>query len=302
MKKRYKKLSTVFIATLLFALVLLGSTAILLLNNLMQNPPADEPSSLEIDSVKKEYSPTAEEAQTALFILDAGKNPHEKLFMLTRFLPEEKTLWLTPIQGDAYAQINTKKSTIYEFYRTGGALSAVSAAENAFNIPIERYAKLDKEGFKELAEMFGGVIFNVPRDMTYRNPDTGELTDLKAGIQTLDGNMIRQMLTFPELTEDERIKLSSSAVSSMINGGINSRLYDNAEYFFNSFVNSAETNITAYDFSLRGEAMVYVMKNAEEPAVLKIPSGEYDEKNRFVIDREFRKSLAEKFRVEPIIK
>lgn len=302
MKKRYRKTSLVFIATLLSALVLLGSTALILLNNLMQRPSEEESISLVTDSVSKEYIPTDEEAQTVLFILDAGKKPNEKLFLLTRFIPKEKTLWLVPVAGDTYAQLNTKKSTVCEFYRTGGALSAVSAVESAFNIPVERYAKLDRQAFRELADMFGGVIFNVPYDMECRNEDTGEQTSLTAGVQTLDGNMLRQMLTFPELKdEDLRIKLVAGAVSAMINGGLNSRLYDNAEYFFNSFVNSAETNITAYDFDLRSEALVYVMKS-DEPAQFKIPAGKYDGEKRFVIDKIFKENLAEAFGVEALIK
>lgn len=301
MRKRNKSTSMVFIVTLLTALVLLGSTALILLNNLMKYHPAEPVLPAENNYRPEEFIPTAEHSQTVLFILDAGKNPNEKLFLLTRFIPAEKLLWLVPIPGETYSQVNTKKSTVYEFYRTGGVLSAVSAVESALNLPVERYAKLDKQSFRELCDMFGGAVFNVPYGMEYRNENTGELTALKEGVQTLDGNMLRQLLTFPELKggEEFRIKLTASAVSSMINRGIPSG--GDLEYYFNSFVNSAETNITARDFEFRREAFGYAM-TASDPAVFKIPVGEYDSENRFVIDRIFRENLAETFGVEEIVK
>lgn len=300
MKKKKRSIASVFLLTVLTALVFLGSTAALLLNFLMTRNAGSHKNSPEAGAVS--IVPEKDRSQTVLFIADCGKESHEKLFAVTRFLPAQKKLIILPVPYEASAQVGLKSMSLGEFYRTRGCETAREAAESALNIHIERYARFSKEQFRDFLNLLGGADYSAPFDFEYRNPATGEITAIKKGYQHLDGIMLRQMITYPEFPDGEafRMKLSGALITTVINKNMSVYSQADIEAMFKQFVNNADTTITAADFSYREDSINYVLDNEDSPAGFLIPEGEYHD-DTFIFSKDFKKRLAESFGVEPVV-
>lgn len=58
------------------------------------------------------------------------------------------------------------------------------------------YVLLSLRGFQDLVDAFGGVEFDVPRDMYYNDPSQGLFIDLKKGLQHLSGQEAMGLVRF----------------------------------------------------------------------------------------------------------
>lgn len=67
---------------------------------------------------------------------------------------------------------------------------------NITNIPIDYYVYLEIDTIKNIVDKLGGVFFDVPADLRYRDPSQGLNINLKKGYQLLDGNKAEQLLRF----------------------------------------------------------------------------------------------------------
>lgn len=74
--------------------------------------------------------------------------------------------------------------------------------EDNLAVKIDYYAIMDLDQFVNIIDVLGGVYMNVPQDLYYTDPNQNLHINLKAGWQTLDGNMseqfVRYRATFPQ--------------------------------------------------------------------------------------------------------
>lgn len=63
-------------------------------------------------------------------------------------------------------------------------------------LDIKYYMVIDNQALIKLVDVIGGVEFNVPIDMKYDDPSQDLHIDLKAGVQTLDGDKAEQLLRY----------------------------------------------------------------------------------------------------------
>ena len=297
MTRKKKNVALAYLITILTTFVLVGGTAVFLYSRLSFDKD-DSSSSSSSDEIPIEI--TSEQNQTLLFVLDSGSQESDAVFVVARFLAPDKKLILVPVQGDTFSQINTEKSTVYDFYRKGGVIKAATAIENALDIKIQKYMKFDKQAFQSFCDIFGGVNVFIPYDLIYENQETGESVVIRSGQQYLDGIRLRQMATYPEFKEGEeyRSKILGVAVTDMINKSLGERLYNTLDASFNAIINQGETNITAYDYKFRKDAMLNMIVPGEVPAQFTLCTGTYNEDKQFVIDSAFKDNLKTFFLLE----
>ncbi len=77
-----------------------------------------------------------------------------------------------------------------------GAKCAVFQLEDLMDIEINHYVKINIDGFKAVVDMIGGVEVDVPQDMYYVDPYQDLYINLKAGLQTLNGEEAEQLVRF----------------------------------------------------------------------------------------------------------
>jgi len=65
-----------------------------------------------------------------------------------------------------------------------------------WDLLIDYYALVDLEGFRNIVDILGGVMIDIPADMEYYDPDQDLTINLKAGTQILDGEKAEQFVRF----------------------------------------------------------------------------------------------------------
>ncbi|MCM1577189.1 MAG: LCP family protein [Ruminococcus sp.] len=306
MSKKSAKIGLTYFITIICAMGVIGGAGYFAFSRLMNSQSdmekLDPTAEVTITGQQEEeYVPEQSFGQTALFIYEAERKSSSVTFVLTRFVPYENKLVVVPLQSDICTVVDGKTNTLYEFYRLGGTLDAVKAAESATGVTVDKYMKLSQESFEIFCGYMGNIDYDVPYNLVYENEETGEDTVIKAGVHTLDNTMLRKIITFPAYRggEEYRAKVAGSIAVSLINAGSKSYLKRGRDNVFTSIVNSgAETNITKYDFEDLDPAFAYVLGNTDTPAQLVIPSGVYNENDCYVLEESFLVALPRWFSLE----
>lgn len=86
----------------------------------------------------------------------------------------------------SYSTVNKYKKINAE-YMSGGIKRTIKELKNLLGYEVNRYVIVDFDAFTNLVDAIGGIEVNVPKRMYYSDPDQDLLIDIKAGLQTLDG-------------------------------------------------------------------------------------------------------------------
>ncbi|MDE7303158.1 MAG: LCP family protein, partial [Oscillospiraceae bacterium] len=175
-----------------------------------------------------------------------------------------------------------------------------SMAENAVGLTIDYYMKLNNDSFGVLVDIFGGVDFDVPYNLIYSNPDTGEETIIREGNAYLDSDLLRKVVTYPQFNsgEEYRAKITGVLINDLINKNIDDGFSNHIDDYFSAVINStAETNFTAYDYEAQSRAMKYVASSDDRVCQLVTVTGAYNDNGNFILDENFLKSLTERFKL-----
>lgn len=297
MSKKSSKIALTYFITIIMTFIVIGGSGYLFFQYL-QNPPSSGGSEVTLSPLEEQekYVPTEENNISTLFIFDSEKRLSGSCFMLVRTVASEQKLMLMPIPADTAAKLDGTENSIYEFYRLGGSKKAVSAVENCTGTKIDYYMKLNNESFSTLVSIFGGIDINVPYNLIYTNPDTGEETIFREGTVYADSSNLRKFLTYPLYTagEEYRAKILGIAVYDLINKNVVSSFSNHVDSYFSMVINSpVETNFTAYDYEEQAEALKYIAESNERIAQLVTVTGAYNDNNLFELDKDFVRAIPE---------
>ena len=297
MAKKSTKIALTYFITIIVTFIVIGGLGYLLLQYL-QNPHANSTEEVTISPMDQQqgYVPTNANNVSTLFIFDSEKRLSGTCFMLIRTVATERKLVLMPLPADTAATADGSENSLYEFYRLGGAQKAVSAAENCTGTKIDYYMKLNNDSFSTVVAIFGGIDVNIPYNLVYTNPDTGEETIYREGSTYADADVLRKILTYPVYTagEEYRAKILGVTISDMINKNVTSGFSSHVDDYFSTLINSSvETNFTAYDYEEQSEALKYVASSNERIAQIVTVTGAYNENNLFALDENFVRAIPE---------
>lgn len=297
MAKKSSKIALTYFITIIVTFIVIGGLGYMLLQYL-QNPPekaAEEVTIMPIDN-QQGYVPSEENNVSTLFIFDSQKRLSGTCFMLVRAVATERKLVLMPLPADTAANVDGTENSLYEFYRLGGAQKAVSAAESCTDTKIDYYMKLNNDSFDSLVAIFGGIDINIPYNLVYTDPDTGEETIYREGETYADYSVLRKILTYPLYTagEEYRAKILGVAASDLINKNVTTGFSSHVDDYFSTVINSpVETNFTAYDYEEHSEALKYIASSNERIAQLVTVTGAYNDDNLFELDADFVRAIPE---------
>jgi len=118
--------------------------------------------------------------------------------LLIRLLPKTHQVNVLSIPRDTRAEIagvGADKINAANVY--GGVPLAVSTVSQLLrDIPIDRYIRVDTEGFIHLVDALGGVEVNVPKAMNYVDRSQNLNIHFVAGKQTLNGQHLQEYVRF----------------------------------------------------------------------------------------------------------
>ena len=297
MAKKSSKIALTYFITIIVTFIVIGGLGYLLLQYL-QNPHSNGTEEVTISPMDNQqgYVPAEENNVITLFIFDSEKRLSSTCFMLVRTVATERKLVIMPLPANTAAAVDGTENSLYEFYRLGGAQKAVSAAENCTGTNIDYYMKLNNESFSSMVAIFGGIDVNIPYNLVYTNPDTGEETIYREGSTYADADVMRKILTYPLYTagEEYRAKILGIISSDLINKNVTSSFSNHVDDYFSTVINSpVETNFTAYDYEEHSEALKYIASSNERIAQVVMVTGAYNDDNLFELDANFVRAIPE---------
>ncbi|MCA1991395.1 MAG: LCP family protein [Coleofasciculus sp. S288] len=120
------------------------------------------------------------------------------VLLLVRFDPQTEELTILSIPRDT--RVVTSTSGVIKINATnvlgGPAVSTLAVSQLLFNLPIDRYVRVNVKGVEKLVDVLGGVTVDIPKDMKYTDEAQHLYIDLKAGRQHLNGEQTLQLLRF----------------------------------------------------------------------------------------------------------
>ena len=143
--------------------------------------------------------------------IDNSGHPHEKNFTPAEALAgNSDTMLLAQIKPDSHSIniLSIPRDTLVNFYgvgvdkindanvRGGTKLAAQSVSQLLDGVSIDRYVRLDTEGFIHMVDALGGVEVNIPKKMDYVDHSQNLNIHFLAGVQKLSGQHLEEYIRF----------------------------------------------------------------------------------------------------------
>ena len=119
--------------------------------------------------------------------------------IIATYNPKNQSASLLSIPRDTFvgknAQTGTGSDKINALYQKGPE-KTLEKVNELTGLDIKYYMVIDNQALIKLVDVIGGVEFNVPIDMKYDDPTQDLHINLKAGLQTINGEKAEQLLRF----------------------------------------------------------------------------------------------------------
>ncbi len=128
-----------------------------------------------------------------------GDHGRTDTLMLATFSPNDERLKLLSIPRDTLVDIvgRDQKSKINHAYAFGGKKMTIETVEQLLDIPIDYYATVNFEAFKNIVDILGGITVDVPFSFEQNSDDRkAEKLQFQEGQMDLDG---RHALAFARM-------------------------------------------------------------------------------------------------------
>ncbi len=156
---------------------------------------------------------------------------------------------ITSIPRDLCVDIGTRKDkintcTVYKDFQY-----LIDTIEHVSGMDIHYYAILRISGVRNVVDLLGGVEFDVPQDMKYRDPDQNLYINLKKGYQLLDGDKTEQLLRFRRyvLGDIKRTEVQRNFLKEMFTQKVTAENIAKAPDLLAEIFDNVRTNISMAD-------------------------------------------------------
>lgn len=145
---------------------------------------------------------------------------------------------------------NNKINSVYVYAKEGQRIDAlIDKVHELTGLPLNYYAVIHPDGFRNVIDILGGVYIDVPQRMKYSDPVQGLYIDLQPGYQLLDGDKAEQFTRFRSYPTGDlgRIEAQQTFVTELFKQKFNAELLLKADDIFKEISKHLETNITMAD-------------------------------------------------------
>lgn len=188
---------------------------------------------------------------TVLFVFKDDSYESEDLhFMLARFNTGTGSNTVVSVPASFTSEAYNHSGSLSKQYEYGGAVQVKAAIENLFSITIDKYIECPFTSLETAIDKLGGVEFDIPQNMMYKNSSGVIVTNLIKGKQTLNGKQFLQYIRYGDFgdvykTAQKRTELALALIES-VSGN---EAYDKIVGMFNSVIDNCSSDITVIDIS-----------------------------------------------------
>ena len=188
---------------------------------------------------------------TVLFVFKDDSYESEDLhFMLARFNTGTGNNPVVSVPASFTSEAYNHSGSLSKQYEYGGAVQVKAAIENLFSITVDKYIECPFTSLETAIDKLGGVEFDIPQNMMYKNSSGVIVTNLIKGKQTLNGKQFLQYIRYGDFgdvykTAQKRTELALALIES-VSGN---EAYDKIVGMFNSVIDNCSSDITVIDIS-----------------------------------------------------
>jgi len=174
------------------------------------------------------------------------------------------------ISGFGYQKINSA----YAFGRKDERHEAtIKCVKEIVGLPINYYAVIGPNSFRDIVDALGGVWFDVPQRMRYSDPVQKLYIDLYPGEQLLDGDKAEQLTRFRGYPNADlgRVETQQKFVSALFEQKLKPEYIMKSPEIYTKLSNSISTNVRVSDFPVFTQFLGMISKDAMQ--TFELPGG-----------------------------
>lgn len=149
----------------------------------------------------------------------------------------------------SWMKINQVHSLGLKKGESDGIEASILAVKELTGVPIHHFVKVNFNAFRECIDELGGVDFNVPQRMLYKDPYQDLYIDLQAGMQHLDGDKSEQLVRFRRYKNGDidRIKVQQDFLHALADQQLKITNVGKIDNLYRIVAKDMETSMTIDD-------------------------------------------------------
>lgn len=271
-EKRHGRAYRIAIATLAVILaILIAFTAwwkLVFTQKPEVTPPSQPTSEGEITDIGPPVRDAGERKQDFYTFLvigrDTGGGGNTDTILLAAYDLQNQKMSVMSIPRDTMVNVSwdvKKINSVYNVY--GGGDRGIEALDKEISQLVgfvpDFQVILEWKSVGELVDALGGVSFDVPRNMNYRDPTQNLVISLKKGPQTLDGAKAMQLVRFRSYVNGDlgRVQVQQDFLKAVIHQCLQIGNVTRITELSKVFNDNVTTNLTAGNIAWFGEKAVF---------------------------------------------
>lgn len=233
------------------------------------------------------------------------------VIMVVRYDEEHNKLMAMSIPRDTYVNYNGRTMLINSVYGVGkssggegGGINAVSKTVTTLTgLNINYYVQFEVGTFAKLVDQLGGVEFDVPQNMYYKDAEQDLYINLKKGNQILNGDDAESLVRFRGYPQADlkRVEVQQDLFKALIQQKLNANYVTDIPNVYNAIKNDVKCNMTLSDMLVYGKSMLK-LNSATDIFTCTMPTTSAHDAHLYQNRKETDKLIEEKFYAEgPII-
>lgn len=185
------------------------------------------------------------ENHTNILLIGVDGIENADTLMLLSLNRLSNSLAVLSIPRDTLITSDNQDNKISSLMSDGDAQKIIDAVTNNLEIPVNYYAMMNFEGFRNIIDTLDGVEFNVPVDMLYDDPAQNLHISLEKGLQILDGEKAEQLIRYrkgyPE-GDIGRVGLQQNFIMELIKQKLDIKYLQKTGELYNELSKNVVTN------------------------------------------------------------
>lgn len=177
------------------------------------------------------------------------------VMMLAQIDPENESAVVMSIPRDTRVKYAGASRKITEVHAVGmrngkhGSEAAIIAVKELTGVPINHFVKVNFDAFKDCIDELGGVDFDVPQRMRYRDPYQDLDINLQPGMQHLDGDKAEDLVRFRQYKNGDldRIKVQQDFLHALAEQKLQMKYIGKIDDIYGIISDNMETSMTPSD-------------------------------------------------------
>lgn len=242
------------------------------------------------------------EDPTNILLIGVDGNEHADTLMLLSLNRTRNSLAVLSIPRDTLIITDNQEKKISSLMDNGDAQKIVDAVTNNLEIPVNYYAMMNFESFRNIIDILDGVEFNVPVDMVYDDPEQNLHISVEKGLQILDGEKAEQLVRYrkgyPE-GDTGRVQMQQNFIVALIKQKLDIKHLQKISELYNELSKTVVTNYPYEKIANDIKALNETNINEIETFILpgKTESGQTKYRLFYVVnDAELKKLIEKKFK------